>query len=109
MTTPMWRLVAEREVTTRLRDKTFLVSTAVLLLIVLGGIVVSSIVGGRPPSFDLAVTGQSGSQLAQATEAALRGAERSRRRAGRRPPGGWGRGGPGGRPGRAGGRRPAPG
>jgi ABC-2 type transport system permease protein len=68
----MWRLVAEREVTTRLRDKTFLVSTAVLLLIVLGGIVVSSIVGGRPPTFDLAVTGQSGSQLAQATEAALR-------------------------------------
>ena len=36
-------LVAEREITTRLRTKSFLISTGILLLLVLGGIIVSSI------------------------------------------------------------------
>jgi ABC-2 type transport system permease protein len=72
MKAPLWRLVAAREVTTRLRDKTFLVSTAVLLLLVLGGIVLSSVVGGRPPAFDVAVTGQSGARLAAGSETQLR-------------------------------------
>ncbi|CAN5903486.1 hypothetical protein BH20ACT6_BH20ACT6_18710 [soil metagenome] len=42
-----WRLVAEREIATRIRDKSFLISTAVLLGLVLAGIVVG-VVGRRP-------------------------------------------------------------
>ncbi|MBA3310062.1 MAG: hypothetical protein H0U28_08365, partial [Nocardioidaceae bacterium] len=49
--TTWWRLVAAREVTTRLRDKTFLISTAVLLVFVLGGIVAANLIGGRPSSY----------------------------------------------------------
>ena len=32
----LWRIVAEREITTRMRDKTFLVSTAVMLVVLIG-------------------------------------------------------------------------
>jgi ABC-2 type transport system permease protein len=67
----LWRLVATREVTTRMRDKTFLVSTAVLILLVLAGIVLSSILGGRAPAYDVAVTGPGGARLVVAAEAQL--------------------------------------
>ncbi|MBA3989607.1 MAG: ABC transporter permease, partial [Propionibacteriales bacterium] len=58
--TAWWRLVAAREVTTRMRDKTFLISTGVLLLVVAGSIVLTSLLGGRPPSYDVAVTDRAG-------------------------------------------------
>jgi len=70
--TAWWRLVAAREVTTRVRDKTFLISTAVLLLLVLGGIVVGTLVGGGPARYDVAVTDPSGARLAAVTEDQLR-------------------------------------
>ncbi|MBA3990832.1 MAG: ABC transporter permease [Propionibacteriales bacterium] len=70
--TAWWRLVAAREVTTRVRDKTFLISTAVLLLLVLGGIVVGTLVGGGPARYDVAVTEPSGARLAAVTEDQLR-------------------------------------
>ncbi|ACQ81274.1 putative Na+ efflux ABC transporter, permease component [Beutenbergia cavernae DSM 12333] len=41
-------LVAEREITTQVRSKSFLISTAITLVIVLGGIIVSSLIGGGP-------------------------------------------------------------
>ncbi|MGW9020257.1 ABC transporter permease [Leucobacter chromiiresistens] len=37
-------LVAEREITTRLRSKAFLISTGILLLVVLGGVVISGLI-----------------------------------------------------------------
>jgi len=40
-------LVAEREITTQVRSKSFLISTAVLLVLVLGGIILSSVLGDR--------------------------------------------------------------
>ncbi|MFS0705409.1 ABC transporter permease [Cellulomonas sp. 179-A 9B4 NHS] len=42
-------LVAEREITSQVRSKSFLISTAVLLLAILAGIVISAIVGQREP------------------------------------------------------------
>ncbi len=48
--TPVWRVVAEREVTTRLRDKTFLAATAASLLLVVGFFGVAILLGVAPPS-----------------------------------------------------------
>ncbi|WP_454051837.1 ABC transporter permease [Cellulomonas sp. Marseille-Q8402] len=40
-------MIAEREIMTQVRSKSFLISTAVLLVLVLGGIVLSSLLGDR--------------------------------------------------------------
>ncbi len=55
-----WRatgLVAEREINSQLRTKSFIISTAVTLLLVIGGIVVSSMLGGRVEATTIAVVG----------------------------------------------------
>lgn len=39
-------LVAEREITSQIRSKAFLISTAITLLLILGGIILSSVLGG---------------------------------------------------------------
>jgi ABC-2 type transport system permease protein len=49
-------LVAEREITTRLRSKSFLISTGILLLLVLGGIIFSSINAATAEDTRVAVT-----------------------------------------------------
>jgi ABC-2 type transport system permease protein len=49
-------LVAQREIMTRLRTKSFLISTAILLLVVLGGIVFSSIASANAEDPKVAVT-----------------------------------------------------
>ncbi|WP_299033929.1 ABC transporter permease [uncultured Pseudokineococcus sp.] len=56
--TAAWRVVAEREVRVKLRDKPFLVSFAVLVLLVVVGIVLSAVLGGRPSTSEVAVVGQ---------------------------------------------------
>ncbi len=53
--TPAWRIVAEREMRTRLRDKTFLLSTGFTLLLIVGVIVVSAFLGARGDQYDVAV------------------------------------------------------
>jgi ABC-2 type transport system permease protein len=54
--TPVWRVVAEREVTTRVRDKTFLAATGVSLLLVVGFFVVALLIGGGEDEYTVAVT-----------------------------------------------------
>ena len=54
--TPLWRIVAEREVTTRLRDKTFLGATAFTLVLLIAAFVVTSLIEGRSETYDVAVT-----------------------------------------------------
>lgn len=49
-------LVAQREITTRLRSKSFLISTGILLLVVLGGIIFSSIASANAEDPKVAVT-----------------------------------------------------
>lgn len=51
-------LVAQREITTQLRTKSFVISTIITLLLVIGGIVLSSILGGNPQTTTVAVVGQ---------------------------------------------------
>jgi ABC-2 type transport system permease protein len=50
-------LVAEREITTRLRSKSFLISTAILLLIVLATIVIGAIMAANDEGTKVAVVG----------------------------------------------------
>jgi ABC-2 type transport system permease protein len=52
------RLVARREFTERLRDRSFLISTVITVLILLGVAVLPRLLGfGEPPTFDVAATG----------------------------------------------------
>jgi ABC-2 type transport system permease protein len=51
-------LVAEREITTRLRSKSFLVSTGILLLIVLGSIVFGAMMAANAEPTKVAVVGE---------------------------------------------------
>ena len=51
-------LVAEREITTRLRSKSFLVSTGILLLIVLGSIVFGALMAANAEPTKVAVVGE---------------------------------------------------
>ena len=70
--TPAWRLVAEREMTTKLRDKTFLGGVAFMLVLVIAGIVVSAWLGGRAQTYDVAVVDDTGATVAGAAEQVLR-------------------------------------
>ena len=52
-------LVAQREISTRLRSKSFLISTGILLLLVLGGIIFGSITAATADDLKVAVTDES--------------------------------------------------
>jgi len=60
-----WLLIAEREVTTKLRDKTFIGSTAVMLLLVLVAVVVPALIAGRGGPDKIAVVGDAGAKIVQ--------------------------------------------
>ena len=62
--TPWWRLVAEREVTTRVREKSFLIGLGITVAFILGFFVVGSLSGGAD-AYDVAVVGDSDSALVQ--------------------------------------------
>ncbi|MGF2949726.1 ABC transporter permease [Microbacterium alcoholitolerans] len=56
-------LVAEREIMTRLRSKAFLISTAVLVLVALGGVIWMGIASGTSSATPVAAVGQTASAL----------------------------------------------
>jgi ABC-2 type transport system permease protein len=72
--TPLWRIVAEREVTTKLRDKTFLGATAFTLVLLVAAFVVTSLVEGRATTYDVAVTTPLGSAAVADAQTSLRAA-----------------------------------
>lgn len=59
-------LVAEREILAQVRSRSFIISTAITLLLVIGGIVLSSILGGRTEATRVAVL--DGSNIVSASE-----------------------------------------
>lgn len=56
-TAPLWRLVAEREITTRVREKSFILSTAFTVVVIVAAIVAASFFQDRPSTKDVAVVG----------------------------------------------------
>ncbi len=70
-------LVAEREILSQVRSKAFIISTAITLALVIGGIILSSVLGGRTEATPIAVVGSvpaavAGSELVEVTEVADR-------------------------------------
>jgi ABC-2 type transport system permease protein len=70
--TPTWRIVAEREVTTRVRDKSFLAGLAFTLVFLVGFFVVTSLIGGGADEYDVAVTSPEDRAVVAAAEQTLR-------------------------------------
>jgi ABC-2 type transport system permease protein len=70
--TPVWRIVAEREIGTRLRDKTFLGATAMSVLFVVGFFVITSVVGSGSDEFDVTVVTPDEERIARSAEPVLR-------------------------------------
>jgi ABC-2 type transport system permease protein len=64
-TTSAWRLVAEQEVSGRLRDRTFVGGVIFTLLLVVGAIVLSAVLSGRGDDFRVAVTDPAGHQVVE--------------------------------------------
>ena len=60
-----WMLIAGREVSTKLRDKTFIASTAVMLLIVLLAVIVPAVLAGRGGPDKIAVIDDAGAKVVQ--------------------------------------------
>lgn len=63
----LWRLVAEREITTRLREKSFIVTAAITAVSVAGLIIANSLIGSGPQTLTI---GTVGSDAAAAVKAA---------------------------------------
>lgn len=61
-----WRLVAAREMSVKMRDKTFLLSTAFMLLVVAGSIGISAFLGSRTSEQTVVVTSDEGAWLVAA-------------------------------------------
>ena len=66
-----WRLVAEREVTTRVRDKTFLGSTAFLLLLVIAALVIGALTSDQADDYTVAVVDDAATRAVESTEPLL--------------------------------------
>ncbi|MGW1342828.1 ABC transporter permease [Kribbella sp. NPDC002412] len=60
-----WVLIAEREITTKLRDKTFLGSTAVMLVLVLAAVIIPALLAGNGGPDKIAVIDDGGARVVQ--------------------------------------------
>ncbi|MFY0405607.1 ABC transporter permease [Solicola sp. PLA-1-18] len=70
--TPVWRLVAERELRTKLKDKTFLAGVGFSLALLVVALVVSSFLSGSSDDYDVAVTDQAATRVVDQAQTALR-------------------------------------
>ena len=70
--TPAWRVIAEREIFVRVRDKVFVGSTVFLLVGVIAAIVLSAVLGGRPDTYELGVVDRSAQTIGAAAQERLR-------------------------------------
>lgn len=70
-----WRIVAVREIMTKLRDKTFIFSTVFTLVIIAASIIASSLMGSRETTSTIAVVDQAGASIVTAAEESLKAQE----------------------------------
>lgn len=61
----VWRIVARREILVKLRDRNFLISTGITMLLLIASLVVSAFVSGRTETVDIAVTGPGAVQVVE--------------------------------------------
>lgn len=53
----VWRIVAAREIAVKLRDRNFVISTVVTLVVILASLVLTGFLSSRPDKIDVAITG----------------------------------------------------
>lgn len=61
----VWRIVAEREVMVKLRDRNFLISTVVTIVVIVASLAISGFMSGRTETVDIAITGADASRVVQ--------------------------------------------
>lgn len=61
----VWRIVTEREVIVKLRDRNFLISTVITIVAIIGSLAVSGFLSGRAETVTIAVTGTDAGQVVQ--------------------------------------------
>ncbi|KAA1378620.1 ABC transporter permease [Aeromicrobium fastidiosum] len=66
-----WRVVAEREITTRVREKTYLYSALFMVVGVIAIVVLTSILGGRPTDYTVGVTDQTSAGIVSQASAVV--------------------------------------
>lgn len=66
----LWRVVAEREITTRVREKSFVITTIISFVLILGSIVVADVVQGRDQDRTVAVVDPAAVEVVDAASAA---------------------------------------
>jgi ABC-2 type transport system permease protein len=64
-----WQLVAHREISTKLRDKTFLVSTGVMLVVVLAAVIIPALLSGHSGPDKIAVLNDAGATIVRTADA----------------------------------------
>jgi ABC-2 type transport system permease protein len=64
-----WQLVAEREISTKIRDKTFLGSTAFMLIVVLAATIIPALISGMGGKDKIAVLDDSGARIVAVADA----------------------------------------
>lgn len=69
--TPAWWIVAEREINTMMRAKSFIISTLILLVGIAAVIVMSFVFGDRPQEYTVAVVDESSTSIVEGSSALL--------------------------------------
>ncbi|TCM44152.1 ABC transporter permease [Kribbella sp. VKM Ac-2568] len=64
-----WQLVAHREISTKLRDKTFIGSTAFMLIIVMAAVIIPALIAGNNSPDKIAVLNDAGAKVVQTADA----------------------------------------
>lgn len=64
-----WQLVAQREISTKLRDKTFIGSTAFMLILVLAAVIIPALLAGSGGPDKIAVLSDAGAKIVQQADA----------------------------------------
>lgn len=67
-TSQLWRIVAAREMSVKLKDRNFIVSTLVVLVLIVGALGVQGYLASRPQTTTVAVTSPSASAVAEQAE-----------------------------------------
>ncbi|MFE3189929.1 ABC transporter permease [Nocardia sp. NPDC059240] len=61
----VWRLVAQREIAVKLRDRNFLISTAITIIAIVASLGISGFISSRTETIDIAVTGPGASAVVE--------------------------------------------
>ena len=64
----IWKLVAQREMRVRTRSKVFWVSTAAMVVLMVGGVLAAHFLTGGPTTYRVAVTSAAGADIVRAAD-----------------------------------------